>query len=84
MQQTKEDLILAAAAVARSTPDTWATFMQALSGHLDEQKENLMNSPSDKLEHFQGRAQAVSALIKVFDACKENAEKITNARKARS
>lgn len=82
MQQHKENLILAAAALAKGTPNDWATFMQALSGHLDEQKENLMNSPSDKLEHFQGRAQATSALLKLFSECKENAEKITNARKA--
>lgn len=81
--QHKDNLILASAAIARSTPDLWAAFLEALSGDFEYQKENLINSPSCDVERMQGRAQAMSTLLKTLDKCKEEAEKITNARKAR-
>jgi hypothetical protein len=56
--------------------------LKAFSEHLDVLKENMINSAPATLENMQGRAQSVSALLKMFESCKDTAEKITTARKA--
>lgn len=81
--QHKSDLIFAAAAIARTSPENWAAFLLALSVHVDAQKDILVNSQSVDLPKMQGRVQSLVLLHKALSECKQEAEKIANAERAK-
>lgn len=61
---TSRLLTIKAAELASRAPEDWTLFIEALSAHVDEARENCIRSPIDMLQINQGRAQAMTALLK--------------------
>lgn len=70
------ELILAAAKLARSAPETWNEFLGALDAYTNIQISNCISSPLDALPQNQGRAQSMVALHKVLRECVKTADQI--------
>ena len=75
------ELILKAAALARSAPEDWKQFMGALSAYTDVQISNCISSPLEALPQNQGRAQATVALLRLLRECLKTADQIEGKRK---
>lgn len=70
------DLILAAAKLARSAPETWEEFLGALQNYTEAQISNCISSPLEELQRAQGRAQNASALLRLIREALKNADQI--------
>lgn len=68
----QDDLTIAAAHLARSAPQEWRTFLAALEGYYNTQKENLVTTPLTELPRLQGGAATSQALLKIFGKSLEN------------
>ena len=75
------ELILKAAALARSAPEDWKQFVGALSAYTDVQISNCISSPLEALPQNQGRAQACVAILRSFRECLKTADQIEGKRK---
>jgi len=71
-------LIERSAALARTSPNSWAEFIEALEAYSNEQRNILVQSPLDVLQVTQGRAQAVSQLLELLRDCVRRADKREN------
>lgn len=79
MQQPKpQDLILAAASIARTTPELWQNFLRELAVYTETHRNNLIVSPLTELPVAQGRAQSMSSLLDTLKDCEKTADKIRN------
>jgi hypothetical protein len=77
----ENDLILAAAKLARGAPESWKQFLGALSGFSSQQISNCVQSPLEELPRAQGRAQATARLYGLLAECLSSADKIEGKRK---
>lgn len=75
------DLIFAAANVATRAPQEWATFIIALTAHVNNKRDECIRSPLDMLQVTQGRAQASAALRDILADCAKTANDIIETKK---
>lgn len=75
------DLILKAAALARSAPEAWKQFLGALASHTEQSRSNLVASPIDTLPVLQGEARACTRLLSTLETCLQMADKIEGKSK---
>ena len=75
------ELILAAAKIARSAPESWNEFLGALDNYTNTQISNCISSPVEALAQNQGRAQSMVALQKVLRDCLKSADQIERKNK---
>lgn len=75
------DLTLAAARIARTSPDAWNQFLAAAQAYSSQQITNCIQSPLDQLPVAQGRAQATARLYGLLAECIQGADKIEGKRK---
>ena len=75
-----EELIVKAAALAKSAPAQWADFLAAFAKYKEVHRDNLLNSPPDALQINQGRAQILSVVHDLLSDAVKNAEKMTGKR----
>ena len=79
--QARDDLILAAAAMAQYDGQSWKSFIAALARHYDGVKEDVVSSPPGyPATQMQGRAQAYRELIDLISDPRATALKIANQR----
>jgi hypothetical protein len=74
------DLILAAAKLQRTAPESWKEFLGAFEDHTNKTRDNCISSPLETLPLNQGRAQACVALLKVLRDCLSLADQIEKAK----
>ena len=60
----------------RAAPERWRTFLSALSDYTEDRAIELVQAPPDMLPTAQGRAQALSTLVRLLDGCGKTAESI--------
>jgi hypothetical protein len=72
---TDNDLIMAAARLARSAPENWERFLGALQAYSSQTIQNCIQSPLDELPRAQGRAQATARLYGLLSDCIKSADK---------
>lgn len=77
----ESDLTLAAARIARSSPDAWDRFVAAVQAYSSQQIQNCIQSPLETLPVAQGRAQATARLYGLLAECISSADKIEGKRK---
>lgn len=72
----RDELIMAAAAVARSNPTEWERFVGAFTRYSQENVVNLMQSTLEELPRSQGRAQIAAQLQGIMAECLQMAAKL--------
>lgn len=77
----ENELIMAAARVARVAPENWRQLLGALQAYSSLQITNCIQSPLEELPRAQGRAQATARLYGVMADCLASADKIEGKRK---
>jgi hypothetical protein len=77
----ENDLILAAARLARTAPENWRLFSEVFSAYTSNQISNCVKSSLEELPRAQGRAQAVAHLYGLLSDCLASADKIEGKRK---
>lgn len=77
----EQELTLAAARIARTSPDAWAQFIAAVQAYSSQQITNCIQSPLDQLPVAQGRAQVTARLFGILAECTSAADKIEGKRK---
>lgn len=60
--RTNDEVTMAAARLARGSPNLWADFMRHLAQAVGESVAACVQSPPDRLFVMQGRAQALAEL----------------------
>jgi hypothetical protein len=75
-----KELIFAAAALARSSPENWQRFLTAFKGHCDELKDQCVASPVEMLQVTQGRAQAATGLLKDLTGANSKATELESRK----
>ena len=75
------ELILAAAKLARSAPETWTEFLGAFDAYTNLQISNCISSPIEALAQNQGRAQSMVALRTILRDCLKTADQIERKSK---
>jgi|KBSMisStaDraftv2_1062788.scaffolds.fasta_scaffold590488_2 hypothetical protein len=71
-----EDLILAAADLARASPENWRKFLEGLGVRSEHMRNLLVNSPVGTLQEHQGHARELAHLLKMFQSCTQLADKL--------
>lgn len=79
--QPREELILKAATLARSAPNEWREFVEALGKYNEVTRENLVKSPLNELPVNQGRALMSASILGIFVECLKSADKINRNAK---
>lgn len=72
----ERELIFCAAKLARRAPEEWNEFVDALGKHTELHITNCISSPLDALAQNQGRAQALTALLKDLREALKTADQI--------
>ena len=67
---------MAAAALARISPDLWGKFVVAYGDYADVRIVECVSAQIDMLPTAQGRAQALIQFGKLLDGCTKSAESI--------
>lgn len=63
---TSRSLTVRAAELASRAPEDWQLFIESLTAHVDEARDNCIRSPLDMLQINQGRAQALTAILQTL------------------
>jgi hypothetical protein len=71
-----EDLIFAAADLARASPQNWGKFLAGLNVRSEHMRNLLVNSPVGALQEHQGHARELAHLLKMFQSCTQLADKL--------
>lgn len=71
---------MAAARLARTAPQQWDEFIEALSQYTEQKCIECIQSPPDMLQVTQGRAQALAALGRLLEDCRKTAENVDKAQ----
>jgi FtsZ-interacting cell division protein YlmF len=74
------DLILAAAKLQRTAPESFKEFLGAFEAFTNQSRDNCVSSPLETLPQNQGRAQVCVALLKGFRDCLKLADQIEKAK----
>lgn len=77
----EQTLILAAARLARTAPESWKQFLGALSDFSSQQITLCIQSSLEELPRSQGRAQATARLYGIMAECLASADKLEGKRK---
>lgn len=77
---SKNDLILAAASLSRTTPELWQNFLKAMAVYTEQHRNNVIMSPLPELPVNQGRAQSLSSLLDTLKSCETDADKIRSKK----
>ena len=77
----EQDLIVAAARLARASPESWDEFMKAFHLYGWDQANQLVAAPLDMVYVAQGRAQGVAAVGRLLDKCRETASSMEANKK---
>ena len=72
------DLILAAAELARSSPEAWSRFLTRFGDYAEDKIVECVQAPLDMLPVAQGRAQALVKLGQLLEDCIKTADAITS------
>ena len=72
---------MAAARIARNSPELWSRFLDELRAYTNQQRELCINSPLELLPVMQGRAQIATQLSTTLEACLADADKIERKAK---
>lgn len=75
------ELILAAARLARSSPEGWRQFLGAFRAYADQHRDNCIQSPLTTLPVAQGRAQLAAQVYGLLADCQVSADKLEGKRK---
>ena len=75
------ELILAAARLARSSPEGWQQFLGAFRAYADQHRDNCIQASLTMLPVAQGRAQIAAQLHGLFADALVGADKIEGKRK---
>jgi hypothetical protein len=75
------NLIVAAAKVARVDPEAWRAFLGALSVYNEVQRTMCIMSPIETLPVAQGNARAVAQILGLLEDCQNVADKIERKAK---
>lgn len=70
----------AAAALSRSAPNEWQTFLNEVQRHTLERAQALVASPSDLLQQNQGRALEARDFCDFLQNCRNLADKVVEKR----
>lgn len=70
------ELILAAAKLARSAPESWKQFLGAFDDYANSHVSNCISSSLEALAQNQGRAQSMVALQKLLRDSLKSADHI--------
>ena len=81
---SEQNLILAAARVARAAPESWDEFVKAHHAYAWGLAERVVASPADVLVVNQGRAQGVSGVSRLLDDCRKTANAMEESKKAQT
>jgi len=73
---TDEDLIFAAADLAKASPQNWMRFLAGLGVRSEHMRNLLVNSPVGTLQEHQGHARELAHLLKLFQSCTQLADKL--------
>lgn len=73
---SEQELIRAAANLARANRPDWEVFLRALQGHVDTLKDHCVSSPLEHLQVAQGRAQAARDLLRTLQTAVQTADHI--------
>lgn len=73
--QQQQNLTLKAANLAKSSPQQWRDFLDALAAYTEVHKDNLIKSALPELPVNQGRAQALTVIHKVLSDALASADK---------
>jgi hypothetical protein len=76
MQKQDQDLILAAARLARSSPREWESFLGEFEKTVGHDKDKLLQSPADRLQQAQGYAQSTLRMYTVLKNAVSAADKM--------
>ena len=76
-----QDLIVAAARLARASPESWDEFLRAFHLYSWDQANLLVAAPPDMVHIAQGRAQGVAAVGRLLDKCRETASSMEANKK---
>lgn len=74
-------LVQSAALMARTAPDVWVLFLEALAMRATEASDNMLASDLATLQINQGRAQAYRAIYKVCSEAVRTQDQIERGRK---
>lgn len=77
----ENELVLAAARIARTSPDAWGRFIAAVQSYSSQQITHCIQSPLELLPVAQGRAQATARLYGILAECLSSADKLEGKRK---
>ena len=78
----EQELILAAARVARASPESWDAFVRAHHAfEWDLAQKVVIAPPNDILHVAQGRAQGVAGVGRMLEDCRRTASSIEDNRK---
>lgn len=80
-QRSDAELVVKAAQLARSSPREWSEFLEEIRKHTDRVKDEMVSSTSDTLLVNQGRARESAALLKLYEGCLPESDKIVASRK---
>lgn len=73
-----QELIIKAAALARSAPQAWSEFILAMNKFATAGAMLCVASPPDQLQRMQGRAQQCAEITTLFEDAVKSADRITN------
>jgi hypothetical protein len=75
------ELILKAASLARTNPESWRQFLGAFADYVEQSRTNLIASPLEQLPVLQGEARACTRLLGLLENCMSKADQIEGKRK---
>ena len=78
---TNVRLAFAAARLSRSSPENWQQFVAEFEAHAAAQAGVCIQSPTEQLQRNQGHAQQAAHLLKVFQNCRQMADKYEDKQK---
>lgn len=70
------DLSIKAATLSRGLPKEWSQFLASLDDHLGVLVDAVLAATPDQLQVAQGRAQAVSSLLKILNNANQTVARI--------
>jgi len=72
-----DELVMAAARLARSNPNTWGEFLKLFSEYTDQRKNECVQSPPETVVVAQGKAQQCAELLTLFSDVVNKADKLS-------
>lgn len=79
--QPEQEVVLAAAQIARTNPAQWGQLVKALTSYSAQITQNCIQSPIEELPRAQGRAQAVVRMASTLADAPALADKIEGRKK---